>query len=71
MAPEQQPSLSEQLKALRAQSLNQYVAITQLIDLVENQAKEIERLSVSIKEAEYERLSVPIKEAEYDTKRNR
>ena len=41
---QEQPTLADQIKALRAQSLNQYVATMQVLDLVEQQAKEIERL---------------------------
>ena len=45
-----QPTLAEQLKAIRAQSLNCHLSTSQLIDLVEAQAKEIERLQKQLLE---------------------
>lgn len=44
MSQEQQPSLADQLKAVSRMAMNLQVSITSMCDVIESQAKEIERL---------------------------
>lgn len=45
---QQQPTLSDQLKAISRQALNLQMAVTSLADFCEAQAKEIEELKAKI-----------------------